>query len=225
MLVDNQLLFSAQGQTVSWKRIGPWYGYTVFFTPGFAGASDHNVAFLKAYPFFDPTENLSISLDRANTAKLLHLFESMWLEQTNPSPDINWLLRHYLRAILTLSRRLAAPNWQPPDPAFEKLHNYLLHSPNPLQSTTNISAVLGINYRTINGLVKEATGKNIRQLQIKIVLTRAKVMLAHGSESVKEISYSLGFYDPQHFQRFFKQHVSVTPIQFRKDRQAALAGD
>ena len=40
--------------------------------------------------------------------------------------------------------------------------------------------------------------------------------LTHGTESVGEVSDSLGFSAPGHFSRFFRQHLGITPSDYRR---------
>ena len=48
------------------------------------------------------------------------------------------------------------------------------------------------------------------------IMLEAKRLLAHSSESVKEISYSLGFDEPTNFVKYFRKHHLSTPIEFRE---------
>jgi len=54
----------------------------------------------------------------------------------------------------------------------------------------------------------------IRLLHDRLVL-EAKRKLSFSHQSVKEISYELGFEDPAYFSRFFKNHAGIAPQDFR----------
>jgi AraC family transcriptional regulator, transcriptional activator of pobA len=43
----------------------------------------------------------------------------------------------------------------------------------------------------------------------------AKERIFDTNKSVSEVAYGLGFKYPQHFSRVFKQHVGLSPIEYR----------
>ena len=64
-------------------------------------------------------------------------------------------------------------------------------------------------------LVKRETGKTaLEYIQLQLI-DLAKERIFDASKSVGEIAYELGFKYPQHFTRFFKQKVGVSPIEYR----------
>jgi AraC family transcriptional regulator, transcriptional activator of pobA len=64
-------------------------------------------------------------------------------------------------------------------------------------------------------LVKKETGKTAQEyIQLKLIDT-AKEKIFDSSKSVSEVAYELGFKYPQHFTRFFKQHLGITPNEYR----------
>ena len=46
---------------------------------------------------------------------------------------------------------------------------------------------------------------------------RAKQLLENTQESIKVIAYSVGFSDPLHFSKAYKQYFNQTPTQTRKE--------
>lgn len=68
----------------------------------------------------------------------------------------------------------------------------------------------------LNELCKRSIGKTASALLQERLLLEAKRLLAYTSQSVKEIAYTLNFDDPAYFNRFFKQHITQTPAEFRK---------
>jgi AraC-like DNA-binding protein len=40
--------------------------------------------------------------------------------------------------------------------------------------------------------------------------------LTHGNESLGELAHDLGFSAPGHFSRFFRQHLGITPSDYRR---------
>lgn len=53
-------------------------------------------------------------------------------------------------------------------------------------------------------------------------LLEAKRLLGYSTKSINQISYLLGFDDPNYFTRFFRKSVGMTPLAFRKKIKAAI---
>ena len=68
-----------------------------------------------------------------------------------------------------------------------------------------------------NKLTKNKT--NFRQIFNQHKLKRAKLMLKEG-QSVKVISYLLGYAEPSSFIRWFISQTNITPTTFKKDLQS-----
>lgn len=65
-------------------------------------------------------------------------------------------------------------------------------------------------------LVKKETGRSPQEyIQAKII-DLAKESLLSSKKTINEISYELGFQYSQHFNRFFKRSVGMTPTEYRK---------
>lgn len=64
-------------------------------------------------------------------------------------------------------------------------------------------------------VIKKETGKSALEYIHLHLLDLAKERIFDTSKSVSEISYDLGFKYPQHFTRFFKQKVGVSPNEYR----------
>ncbi len=64
-------------------------------------------------------------------------------------------------------------------------------------------------------LIKKETGKSALEYIQMHLIDLAKERIFDTSKSLSEISYELGFKYPQHFTRFFKQKVGVSPNEYR----------
>lgn len=76
---------------------------------------------------------------------------------------------------------------------------------------------LHVHPNYLNSVIRSKTGKTINDWLTNRTLTTAKSLLHSTSLSAKEIAYKLGFSEPTHFNRFFKQHLNTTPGEFRKN--------
>ena len=81
-----------------------------------------------------------------------------------------------------------------------------------------ISSQLGMSVNSLrNQLSKNKT--NFRQTFNQYKLKKAKLMLKEG-QSVKVISYLLGYAEPSSFIRWFISQTNITPTTFKKDLQS-----
>ncbi len=102
---------------------------------------------------------------------------------------------------------------------FEQLLNeYLFREElqsNGLPSVAYFADRLHLSPNYFGDLIKKETGKTALEfIQLKFI-DLAKERILDKSKSLSEISYQLGFKYPQHFSRFFKQKVGVTPHEYR----------
>ena len=49
-------------------------------------------------------------------------------------------------------------------------------------------------------------------------VTEAKSLLQDGAVPIKEVAYRLGFAESTHFSAFFKKHMKVSPVDYRKQQ-------
>lgn len=102
---------------------------------------------------------------------------------------------------------------------FETLLNNFFSSDKPqtvgLPSVAWCAGEFNLSPNYFGDLIKKETGKSAHEyIQLKLIDV-AKERIFDGNKSVSEIAYELGFKYPQHFTRVFKQHVGVTPQEYR----------
>lgn len=74
---------------------------------------------------------------------------------------------------------------------------------------------LGLSIKKLNDITAKGTGKTVKQhLQERLILEMKKEIRLR-EKSLKEIAFDLGFNEPAYFTRFFKQHTTLTPTEFR----------
>jgi AraC family transcriptional activator of pobA len=78
-----------------------------------------------------------------------------------------------------------------------------------------------ITEKRLNQATTKILGKSPKELIDDRVLLEAKRILAHTTESVKEIAYHLGFEEPTNFIKYFKKHSTLTPSEFREKNTLA----
>jgi AraC family transcriptional regulator, transcriptional activator of pobA len=84
-----------------------------------------------------------------------------------------------------------------------------------LPSVAYCAGELNLSANYFGDLIKKETGKSAHEfIQLKLIDV-AKEKIFDTNKSVSEIAYALGFKYPQHFSRVFKQHVGVSPLEYR----------
>ncbi|TCD12042.1 AraC family transcriptional regulator [Pedobacter frigidisoli] len=127
---------------------------------------------------------------------------------------LNYCIRFYDRQFLT--RETAH---QGVLERFEHLIDSYFLSDKPqllgLPSVGYCAEQLNLSANYFGDLIKKDTGKSAQEyIQLKL-MDIAKEKMFDIRKSVSEIAYELGFKYPQHFSRSFKQHVGVSPNEYR----------
>ena len=68
----------------------------------------------------------------------------------------------------------------------------------------------------LNFMVKKFTGLTAKETISDYILTEAKLLLHSTSLTIKEMSYKLGFEDPNYFTSFFQKRMSLSPTEYRR---------
>ena len=102
---------------------------------------------------------------------------------------------------------------------FEVLLNEFFSSDKPqdvgLPSVAYCANELNLSANYFGELIKKETGKSALEFIHLKLMDVAKEKISVAGKPVSEIAYELGFKYPQHFSRVFKQHVGVTPLEYR----------
>jgi YesN/AraC family two-component response regulator len=72
---------------------------------------------------------------------------------------------------------------------------------------------LSVNY--LGDLLKSETGRSAKDHINDYVIEKAKTLLLSNDENIAQISYRLGYENPQGLNKLFKAKVGLSPSQFR----------
>lgn len=102
---------------------------------------------------------------------------------------------------------------------FEGLLNGYFSSDKPqkfgLPSVAYYASELNLSANYFGDLIKKETGKSAQEYIQNKIIDIAKDKIFDTNKTINEVAYELGFKYPQHFTRFFKQHVGNTPNEYR----------
>ena len=133
--------------------------------------------------------------------ELVHYANKIIGGKGNPSTVVNPYEKIASAFIDKLERDFLAPQL-----------NHRIHSASPSEYATAI----GIHVNNLNKVLRELTGQTTTALISQRFMQEAKHLLATTSYSIKEISWLLGFEEPNHFSSFFKNQSGLSPKEFRK---------
>lgn len=82
-------------------------------------------------------------------------------------------------------------------------------------SVSKFSQKLCVSSKTLSNITRRYLNKTPSKIIHERILLEAKRLLLYSNQTIKEISYQLGFFDPSYFVRFFKKNVGKSPYKFK----------
>lgn len=184
---------------------------------------------------FNPTLYPVIPLNDEEKARLTLYFKQMEALMETDYPYKWEAIRNLLLLLIHEGIRLQQARLQQPTLINDRVVNgffNLLNGQFPVVSAehglklltpADFAEQLHVHVNHLNSTVKKHTGKTTRDLIHERVIAEAKTLLRNTDWNVSEVAYALGFSYPSHFNKYFRQAVAVSPMDFRANRAAALA--
>lgn len=179
------------------------------------------------YTFFSYDMNEALHLSDKEKKTILGLFEKIKEEYSMNLDDyshdvivsniellLNYCKRFYGRQFLTRS----AGNKDTVAQFEQWLIDYMNSDQLALEGMPSVKQCaeqvhLSPNY--LSDLLRKETGKTTQEHVHAQLLELAKNHLLSSSQTVSEVAYQLGFDYPQHFSKFFKNKMGLSPSQYR----------
>ncbi|MBC7921888.1 MAG: helix-turn-helix transcriptional regulator [Ferruginibacter sp.] len=192
-----------------------------FFTQKIRGS-------LHELPMFRVGGKPAYLLDKQQDEQVSQLFGKM-MDEINGDYQFKYdLLRNYVSELIhsALKMQPSETLHQHPDAksritaVFSELleRQFPIESPTQrfkLRSASDFAQHLSVHVNHLNRSIRETTGKTTTDHIAERLASEAKALLKHTDWNISEISYSLGFEEPAHFNYFFKKHTRLTPSTFR----------
>lgn len=221
------LIFFNPQVPYTWEYLAPDpHGYFCIFTPGFF--TEKSRIPLNELPMFAPGGKPAYTLNDIQDEAFSALFEKMLTEIDSDYPFKYDLLHSYLTEMIHLAMKTEANNtiYEHPNAntritsVFRELleRQFPVETPShkmSMRSAAEYADALSVHVNHLNRAVKATTGKTTSTLIGERLADEAKALLKHTDWNVAEISNSLGFEEPSHFNNFFKKHTGETPRSFR----------
>ena len=92
----------------------------------------------------------------------------------------------------------------------------LLQNLNSSRSVKYYANLLAISTKKLNSITKTHWGFTAKEFIEEKIIYESKKILLETPDTIKEISYTLGFTEPTNFNKFFKKFTAITSLQFRQ---------
>jgi len=173
--------------------------------------------------FFGFSGNLFIPLEQADRPKLESLQE-MFIEEFEASDNIKTdMLQMLLKRLIIITTRLAknqvTDSQHPEDEKFDLIRAFnvlVYHHYKTNHSVKFYADLLHKSPKTLSNLFLQYKYKSPSIIIQERIISEAKRLFCYSDKSAKEVAFELGFEDAAHFSRFFKNHTSQNPSDFRK---------
>lgn len=83
-------------------------------------------------------------------------------------------------------------------------------------SVSAIADKFNYNKDYLSRFFKQKIGMNLQEYIHVLKISKAKDLLFHTTQTIKEIAYTVGIHDEKYFMKLFKKYEKITPTEFRK---------
>jgi len=224
-----KMIFFKPNQTVTFKNVKSEDDcFLILIKEDFlVGTNLHRE--INSYSYFDYETNEALFLSPSEENTIWSLVNIMHKEANNNTDDYSKsILLSHLGTLLTYAQRFYKRQFinridiiGSYASRFEQLTNaYYNENKNShlgLPTVAYMAEKLNISSRYLSDLLKQETGKTAIELIHIYLIKEAKNLLSEGKMNVSEISFSLGFENPNYFARLFKKEVGIPPSVFRNN--------
>jgi AraC family transcriptional activator of pobA len=229
LLGPGDIAFLHPDEMMSWQTTSEATGghFCLIHPNYFDHDTDHVLQLLRSYPYFKASKAV-IQLTASQSVTVNQYFELIAKEDESDNADKKQAILLHLQLILLEAQRAGKNLADIPVPeSYGYIYGFLslLESSFQVQGTETAVKIktaaefadqLNIHPNYLNSLVKEHTGKTLREHIQERLLYEAKSLLIQTDWDINNISDGLGFSGHAAFTSFFKKKANVSPSIFRK---------
>ncbi|MBS8266229.1 response regulator [Mesobacillus boroniphilus] len=98
----------------------------------------------------------------------------------------------------------------------QQIKQYITEHSNEDISLDALANKVGLSPIYISKMFKEKLGVNYIDFLTECRIEKAKKLLADSEKSLKEITFEIGYHEPNYFSKVFKKMCSISPTEYRK---------
>ncbi|CAG9622519.1 response regulator [Sutcliffiella rhizosphaerae] len=102
---------------------------------------------------------------------------------------------------------------------FQKIKQFIKENSDQDISLDSLARKVGLSPIYISKMFKEKQGINYIDFLTECRIEKAKHLLADTEKSIKEITFEVGYHDPNYFSKVFKKVTTTSPKEYRKTLQ------
>lgn len=211
----NEILLISAGQICEFDVKSDYSGKIILFTSSFFTITELDSNFLYTSEILNPINlNRTVSICPELIGNLMSL---LYEELKQPVDAFQTGIAHsLLRVILLECERQFTASYHPiVNSVGREFYNAVEQHFRENRNTEYFVDLLGVNEKILSKEVKMLTGKTPKVYIDSRIILEAKRLLLYSNMSVKEIGFELGFDEPTNFNKYFRKHTEITPVQFR----------
>lgn len=218
-LQDNTIYFAGPNQVIVKEGFEQLWSTGIAFTGEFL-ALQENAALSKLPLIQNPHSGHELKLTAGDVVFVEDMITKINVEYKQKGEWQQRMLTAYLTVLLTYLSRLYTEQFKDDQTSAEQLLLKRFQASindrfRELHEVGEYASQLNISAGHLSEVVKAQSGKPaIKHIHNRLVL-EARRLLFHTDNSLKEISFDLGFADASYFNRFFKRETGVTPAEYR----------
>jgi AraC-like DNA-binding protein len=226
---SHEIAFLHPDEIMSWQTTSKETGghFCLIHPAYFEHEAEHVLQLFRQYPYFAPDAAVIQLADEQSTA-IDGYFASMLKEERSDKDDKKQAILLQLQMLLLESRRAGKNR---PQGSVSESYGYVYQFLSLLESSMQVkdrgelarlktasefADQLHLHPNYLNMLVKNHTGKTIREHIQERLLHEAKTLLVQTDWGINEISDGLGFSGQAAFTSFFRKKESLSPSAYRK---------
>lgn len=222
-LKDNSIIFVPNNSVGIFDEEGIYEGKAIIFTDNFFCKNKQDLQFLRSSILYSDLYNIANFKVIPKVSQLKVFLNAMQTEYKRKADPSQYQILHNMLHIFLLQaeRDMKKQGFEElkPSPnldllvAFKDLleENFLKE-----KSVKRYASDLNISEKQLHKATTTLLEKTPKQIINERVLLEAKRLLAHSSQSIKELAYELGFEEPTNFIKYFRKHTHSTPAEFRE---------
>lgn len=218
----NTIFFMSPRQVHALELPADADGYVMNFSESFFVLTLQNKELLHEVPFYRLRHSTPVvyatAAQASQLARIVELIEDEYGSEQAGFEDV---IRSYLHVFLMQAGRLVDPQGRAvvSSRAFVLTRQFKALAEQhllTLNSAKDYAQKLRVTERCLTEATKQATGFTANELIRDRMLLEAKRLLVHADMPVARIATTLQFQDPAYFTRFFRQHVGIAPLEYRR---------
>ena len=226
-LADNSLLFAPKDTVHRFDDKAEVSGVLLLFTDNFfCSNSQDSILLRNCVLHSNITQSTLIHIPEQNTV-FDNVFGQIYREFDNEKDSVQAdILRNYIRLLLLhfIREQISLPIFRNQsdnqDLELVRAFEYMLEQHyNSSPQVAYYCQSLNVTEKRLQTATRNILDQSPKEIIKDRIVLEAKRLLVYSSDSVKEISFRLGFDEPTNFTKFFKKSTGKSPMDFRSSQK------